>query len=83
LHHGDSNQANVTALVEGYKANNIPVGAVNIDSEWETYFNNFEVDTKKFSDFPALIEYLHGENLHVTMWTTSMVDSRMIMLLLT
>lgn len=68
LHNGESNQQNVTNFVNGWISNNIPIGAVNIDSCWATQFNNFEVDTVKFPDFPGLIKDLHNKDLKVILW---------------
>ena len=50
-----SNQANVSNLVAGYKAHNITVGAVDIDSGWSTGFNNFVPDESKFPDLVRLL----------------------------
>ena len=69
------NQDNCTALVDTYRDLNIPVGVLNIDSEWATAFNNFEVDTVKFPDFEGLIKSMHENDIRVTMWATSMVDT--------
>lgn len=69
-----SDQVDVIQLVEDYARYEIPVGAINIDSTWETNFNNFEVDASKFSDFPGLIASLHARGLKVLMWITSMVN---------
>jgi alpha-glucosidase (family GH31 glycosyl hydrolase) len=52
----------------------IPVGAVNIDSEWATEFNNFVVNPEKFPEFKSLVTSMHDMNVRVTMWTTSMVN---------
>jgi hypothetical protein len=68
LHNGQSNQQNVTDLVKGYKSHQIPLGAVNIDSTWATYFDNFEVNTEKFPDFAELVKELHDEGLKVILW---------------
>lgn len=70
----DGNQVNVTNLVNGYKDNHIPVGAVNIDSTWATQFNNFEVDKTRFPDFGALVGQLHAQDIRVILWATSMVN---------
>eukprot|EP01031_Cornospumella_fuschlensis_P041570 gene41570-50731_t len=70
----DGNSQNVTNLVQGYKDNGIPVGAVNIDSTWATQFNNFEVDKTRFPDFAGLVNSLHAENIKVILWATSMVN---------
>jgi hypothetical protein len=68
LHNGQSNQDNVTDLVEGYAKHRIPVGGVNIDSMWATEFNNFVVNTEKFPNFSQLIKDLHSKGLHVILW---------------
>jgi len=70
-----SNQPNVTNMILGYESRNIPVGAVNIDSDWSTGINNFVVDTKKFPDIKGLFDMIHSKNMKVIMWTTSMVDT--------
>lgn len=75
MQHGQSNQANSTDLVQGYLDRNIPVGNLNIDSEWATAFNNFEVDTNKYPDLKGLVASLHEQQISVTMWMTSMVNT--------
>lgn len=72
--HGQSNQQNSTELVQGYLDRGIPVGNVNIDSEWATYFNNFEINTDKYPDLPGFVKSMHDQNIRVTMWATSMVN---------
>ena len=67
-HASEDNQENVYALLDGYKTNNIPVGAVNLDSAWSTQFNNFEVDTNKFPDFTVMINEIHKRNMKVILW---------------
>lgn len=62
------NQANETALIQGYKDINVPVGALNIDSEWATQFNNFVVDTNKFPDFKGLVDQMHNDGIKVILW---------------
>jgi hypothetical protein len=65
------NQANETALIQGYNDNNIRVGALNIDSEWATQFNNFIVDTNKFPDFKGFIDEMHSMDVRVILWYAS------------
>ncbi len=60
--------------MNGYLSLDIPVGSVNIDSMWETQFNNFEVDTSRFPDFKGMIQQFHDMNIHVTAWATSMIN---------
>ena len=75
LKNADGNQDNITELVYQYIENGIAVGAVNIDSEWATAFNNFEVDKNKFPDFKGFVNNLH-KNLYIkiVMWVTSFVN---------
>jgi len=73
-HNGENTQDNAFALVNGYLDHSIPVGNVNIDSMWETQFNNFEVDPTRFSDFQGMIESFHAKGIKVTAWATSMVN---------
>jgi alpha-glucosidase (family GH31 glycosyl hydrolase) len=68
LHHDQSNQNNITNLVNDYQSYNIPVGGVNVDSEWATQFNNFEVNTEKFPNFSSMIDSFHNQDIHVIMW---------------
>jgi alpha-glucosidase (family GH31 glycosyl hydrolase) len=68
LKNSDGNQENVTNFVNGWEANKIPLGAINIDSTWATQFNNFEVDTNRFPDFAGLISDLHSRDLKVILW---------------
>ena len=69
------NQDNCTALINAYIDLDIPVGVLNIDSEWATAFNNFEVNITKFPDFRGMIESLHEKDIKVTLWATSMVNT--------
>ncbi len=69
------NQENCTQLVDDYLNLDIPVGVINIDSEWATAFNNFEVDTSKFIDFEGMVNSFHEKNVKVTLWATSMVNT--------
>ncbi len=68
LKNSESNQDNTTALLKGYRENNISVGAVNLDSTWATQFNNFVVNTEKFHDFPGLLKNIHDQHIKVTLW---------------
>jgi alpha-glucosidase (family GH31 glycosyl hydrolase) len=72
---GESNQANTTALVDGYQQRNITVGAVDLDSGWSTGFNNFVVDQRKFADLGSLISDLHSRGIYTILWATSMIDT--------
>jgi len=45
-HHNVGNQTNCENLIKDYTSRGIKVGGFNIDSEWATQFNNFEVRFK-------------------------------------
>jgi alpha-glucosidase (family GH31 glycosyl hydrolase) len=69
-----SSQTEMRAMLDGYEARNITVGALNIDSGWSTGFNDFIVDKTQFPDFQAWLDELHGRSLRVLLWMTSMID---------
>ena len=50
------------------------VGCVNVDSEWSTSENSFQVDTKKFPNMTDLIAYNHAKGARTIFWATSMMD---------
>lgn len=62
------------ALVDDYLSRDIPVGAIIIDSPWETGYNTFEADPALYPDFKAMINYFHSKNVRVFMWVTCMIN---------
>ena len=58
-HNSMSDQQDLEQLMDDYAAHDIKFGGVNIDSTWATQYNNFEVDTEKFSDFAGLVSSIH------------------------
>jgi alpha-glucosidase (family GH31 glycosyl hydrolase) len=52
-------------MVNGYLENNIPLGAIDIDSGWSTGYNNFIWDTKKFPNITEMVSHLHSLNISV------------------
>jgi alpha-glucosidase (family GH31 glycosyl hydrolase) len=46
-----------------------------VDSGWSTAFNNFEVDTRAFPDFTAMVMGMHAKGVRVIVWATSMVST--------
>ena len=71
---GESTQDSVFEMVDGYEAAEIPVGAVIIDSPWETGYNTFEWDTDRFPDPQAMIDELHARDIRVFMWITPAIN---------
>ncbi len=70
----ESTQESALALVDGYLERDIPVGAVIIDSPWETGYNTFAWDTERFPDPQGMIDELHGKGVRVFMWITPGVN---------
>lgn len=70
----ESTSESVIQMVEGYLSRDIPVGAIIIDSPWETGYNTFEWDTNYYPDPEELISYLHAKNIRVFMWIVSTIN---------
>ncbi len=71
----ESTSQSLRDLVKGYQDREIPISGVIIDSPWETYYNNFIFDPKRFPDYRELISELKGEDLAVLLWITSAVNT--------
>jgi alpha-D-xyloside xylohydrolase len=63
----------VLDLVDGYRREGIPVGAVIIDSPWQTNYNTFEFGPN-YPDPAALIGELHALGVKVLLWATAFVN---------
>jgi alpha-glucosidase (family GH31 glycosyl hydrolase) len=71
----ESTQASATQYVDDYLANDIPVGAVIIDSPWETGYNTFVFDSALFPDPQTMIDDFHAKGVRVFLWTTANVNT--------
>lgn len=71
----ESTQASAQQIVDDYLAHDIPVGAIIIDSPWETQYNNFTWDKSRFQDPKAMVDYFHSKNIKVFMWIVSVIDT--------
>ncbi|MDP8921930.1 MAG: hypothetical protein M3O34_03535, partial [Chloroflexota bacterium] len=60
-------------LVEGYRERDIPVGAVIIDSPWQTNYNTFDFN-QDYPDPAGLVKKLHEWNIRVILWMTGMLN---------
>jgi alpha-glucosidase (family GH31 glycosyl hydrolase) len=47
---------------------------VDVDSTWETGFNNFVFDTGRYPNASAMVEEFHSMGIRVIFWITNMVD---------
>ncbi len=70
----ESTQESVLALVDGYLERDIPVGAVIIDSPWETAYNDFTWDPALYPDPQGMVDDLHERGVRIFLWITQMVN---------
>jgi alpha-glucosidase (family GH31 glycosyl hydrolase) len=70
-----SDDADLRAFVDGFAERDIPVGAVVIDSPWETHYNTFVPDPERYPDFDRLIEDFHARDIRLVLWTTQMMNT--------
>jgi alpha-glucosidase (family GH31 glycosyl hydrolase) len=63
------------SLITGYLSRNIPVGAVIIDSPWETAYNTLAWDVTRYPSPQAMIGGFHAEGVKVVMWLVALVDT--------
>lgn len=71
-----SDRADTYAYVDGFRDRGIPVGAVVLDSPWETQYNTFVPNPSRYGDFPGLVNDMHARNVRVVLWTTSLVNEQ-------
>lgn len=69
-----SDGADTRAFIDGFATRDIPVGALVIDSPWETHYNTFVVNEARYPDFREMVADLHSRNVRVVMWVTQMVN---------
>ena len=69
-----SDRADTYAYVDGFRDRGIPVGAVVLDSPWETQYNTFVPNPNRYGDFPSLVNDMHMRNVRVVLWITAMVN---------
>lgn len=71
-----SDRADTYAYVDGFRERGIPVGAVVLDSPWETHYNTFVPNPSRYGDFPGLVNDMHARNVKVVLWITSLVNEQ-------
>jgi alpha-glucosidase (family GH31 glycosyl hydrolase) len=62
------------ALVDGYRQRDIPVGAVIVDSPWQTNYNTFEM-APEFGDPHLLMSRLRDRNVRAIFWATGFINT--------
>ena len=61
----ESTRESAFELVSGYLEHGISLGAVIIDSPWETGYNAFEFDSRLYPDAEGMIEAFHDQGVRV------------------
>jgi len=62
------------AFVKGFEDRDTPVGVVVLDSPWETNYNTFVPNPKRYPDFKRMLDDLHGKQIKLVLWVTQMVN---------
>ena len=62
-------------FVQGFIDRDIPVGAVVLDSPWETNYNTFVPNPSRYPDFEKLVSDMHAKDVRVVLWITQLVNS--------
>ncbi len=70
-----SNGPDTYEFVKGFEDRGIPVGAVVLDSPWETHYNTLVPNPQRYPDFGKMVSDLHAKNIKVVLWLTAFVNS--------
>lgn len=62
------------AFVKGFEDRDTPVGVVVLDSPWETNYNTFVPNPKRYPNFEKMVGDLHGKQIKLVLWVTQMVN---------
>jgi len=71
---GEGTTASAKQLADDYLAHDIPVGAIVIDSPWETGYNSLEWDESRYPDAQGMIDYFHSKDIRCLLWITSAIN---------
>jgi alpha-glucosidase (family GH31 glycosyl hydrolase) len=63
------------SLVRLYKENNIPVGAIIIDSPWSLSYNDFNWNTDKYPEAGKMIKDFSDQGIRTILWMTGCINS--------
>ena len=69
-----SDAADTRAFIAGFQERGIPVGAIVLDSPWETHYNTFVPNEARYPGFAEMVAELHAQDIRVVLWTTQMVN---------
>jgi len=62
-------------FVGGFQSRDIPVGAVVLDSPWETNYHTFVPNPSRYPDFEKMVSDMHAKDVRVVLWMTQLVNS--------
>jgi alpha-D-xyloside xylohydrolase len=62
-------------FVGGFQSRGIPIGAVVLDSPWETNYNTFTPNPNRYGDFNGMVNDMHAKGVKVVLWITAYVDN--------
>lgn len=69
-----SNAEDTYDFVNGFRDRGIPVGVVVIDSPWETNYNTFIPNPRRYPGFDKMISDMHARGVRVVTWVTQMIN---------
>ncbi len=61
-------------FVQGFLDRDIPVGAVVLDSPWETNYNTFIPNPDRYPAMDQLVADMHERGVRVVLWMTQMIN---------
>jgi len=69
-----SDREDTDTFIAGFLERDIPVGALVLDSPWETNYNTFVPNPDRYGDFEELVDELHDQDIKIVLWVTQMVN---------
>ena len=69
-----SDREDTESFIAGFLEREIPVGALVLDSPWETNYNTLIPNPERYGDFPSLVSELDAQGIKLVLWTTQMIN---------
>ncbi len=69
-----STGADTYDFVGGFQSRDIPIGAVVLDSPWETNYNTLQPNPNRYPDFAKMVSDMHDKGVKVVLWITQFVN---------
>jgi len=67
-------QTSTQQLVQDYLDRNIPVGAIIVDSPWETHYNTFVWDSTRYPNPQQMIDEFRAKGVRIIVWITGFIN---------